>query len=154
MIHVGKADCVGLSCRDLYPETCCAPYIAADASILHRSSPDRAPLAGLVPYHQTESPWSLTTRQSAPGRPGCLSPDGAPWAARPPSLNEPEVGALFWALHRLPSVPPLLGQLIEHTVSIPVLFIPPRHPCSHKRQGEARVRFVVVSLVSLRPSKH
>lgn len=103
MIHVGKADCGGRSCKDPYQETRCAPY-ASDASVLYRSSPDGVPLASLVPYHQTESPWSLMTGRSAPGQPGRLSADGAPWAAWPPSLNEPEVGILFWALQHLPSV--------------------------------------------------
>ena len=66
VIHVGKADCVGRSCKDPYQETC-APCVAADASALHHSSLDRAPLANLVPCHQAESPWSLMTRRSATG---------------------------------------------------------------------------------------
>lgn len=45
------------------------PTSLPDASILHRSSRDRAPLAGLVPY-----------RRRRPWRPGPLSPDGEPWS--------------------------------------------------------------------------
>lgn len=101
-----------------------------------------------IARHQTERlwpAWSLVTRQRAP-----VTHDqtGVPWAAWSPFLNEPDVGVLFWALHHLPSVPPLLGQLNQPTVFIPV-FIALRPLCSHKSRGEVRVRPVVISLVYL-----
>lgn len=96
-----------------------------------------------IACHQTERlwpAWSLVTRQRAPGH---SRPDRVPWAGWSPSLNEPDVGVLFWALHHLPSVLPLLGQLNQPTVFIPV-FIALRPLCSRKSQGEVRVRLVVV----------
>lgn len=50
-----------------------------------------------IARHQMERlwpAWSLVTRQRAPGH---LRPDGVPRAAWSPSLNEPDVGVLFWA---------------------------------------------------------
>lgn len=106
-----------------------------------------------IARHQMERlwpAWSLVTRQRAPGH---LRPDGVPRAAWSPSLNEPDVGVLFWALHHLPSVPPLLGQLNQPTVFIPV-FIALRPLCSQEPRGGEGSACGCFSGISLRPSKH